>query len=74
MSRADRVGADARPTDIPALLRDGLPAQAEMAHRPGGNFDTRGDAALVRSPAAITSSSSFSTRSTKPSTGRPPTQ
>jgi beta-lactamase class A len=38
------------PADIPALLRDGLPAQAEVAHRPGGNFDTRGDAALVHSP------------------------
>ena len=38
------------PTDIPALLNSRLPAQAESAHRPGGNFDTRGDAALVRSP------------------------
>jgi beta-lactamase class A len=38
------------PADIPALLRDGLPAQAVIAQRPGGNFDTRGDAALVRSP------------------------
>ncbi len=37
------------PADIPALLRDGLPAQAVIAQRPGGNFDTRGDAALVRS-------------------------
>ena len=38
------------PADIPALLDSGLPAQAQMAHRPGGNFDTRGDAALVHSP------------------------
>jgi hypothetical protein len=38
------------PTDIPALLNSGLPAQAQSAHRPGGNFDTRGDAALVHSP------------------------
>jgi len=38
------------PVDIPALLANGLPAQAQIAHRPGGNFDTRGDAALVRSP------------------------
>ena len=38
------------PTDVPALLRDSLPAQAKVAHRPGGSFDTRGDAALVRSP------------------------
>jgi beta-lactamase class A len=38
------------PADIPGLLRDSLPAQAKVAHRPGGNFDTRGDAALVRSP------------------------
>ena len=38
------------PADIPALLRDSLPARVEVAHRPGGNFDTRGDAALVRSP------------------------
>ncbi len=38
------------PADIPALLAGGLPAQAQIAHRPGGNFDTRGDAALVRSP------------------------
>jgi beta-lactamase class A len=38
------------PADIPALLNSGLPAQAQIAHRPGGNFDTRGDAALVHSP------------------------
>jgi hypothetical protein len=38
------------PADIPALLASGLPASAQIAHRPGGNFDTRGDAALVRSP------------------------
>ena len=38
------------PADIPALLTSGLPAQAQIAHRPGGNFDTRGDAALVHSP------------------------
>jgi beta-lactamase class A len=38
------------PADIPALLASGLPAPAQIAHRPGGNFDTRGDAALVRSP------------------------
>jgi beta-lactamase class A len=38
------------PGDVPALLDKGLPAQAQIAHRPGGNFDTRGDAALVRSP------------------------
>ena len=38
------------PADIPALLASGLPAQAQVAHRPGGNFDTRGDAALVHSP------------------------
>lgn len=38
------------PTDIPALLNTDLPAPAQLAHRPGGNFDTRGDAALVRSP------------------------
>ncbi len=38
------------PADIPALLNSGLPAQAQSAHRPGGNFDTRGDAALVHSP------------------------
>jgi beta-lactamase class A len=38
------------PADIPALLGSGLPAQAEVAHRPGGTFDTRGDAALVHSP------------------------
>jgi beta-lactamase class A len=38
------------PADVPALLLGGLPAQTEAAHRPGGNFDTRGDAALVRSP------------------------
>ena len=38
------------PADIPALLGSGLPAQAQIAHRPGGNFDTRGDAALVHSP------------------------
>jgi hypothetical protein len=38
------------PADIPALLNSGVPATAQMAHRPGGNFDTRGDAALVRSP------------------------
>jgi hypothetical protein len=38
------------PADIPALLASGLPVQAQIAHRPGGTFDTRGDAALVRSP------------------------
>jgi beta-lactamase class A len=38
------------PADIPALLNNGLPASAQIAHRPGGNFDTRGDAALVHSP------------------------
>jgi beta-lactamase class A len=38
------------PTDIPALLGNGLPTQARIAHRPGGTFDTRGDAALVHSP------------------------
>ncbi len=38
------------PTDIPTLLNSELPAQAQIAHRPGGNFDTRGDAALVHSP------------------------
>jgi beta-lactamase class A len=38
------------PADIPALLNSGLPAQAQSAHRPGGTFDTRGDAALVHSP------------------------
>ncbi len=38
------------PADVPALLSSGLPAQAQMAHRPGGTFDTRGDAALVHSP------------------------
>ncbi len=38
------------PADIPALLSSGLPASAQVAHRPGGNFDTRGDAALVYSP------------------------
>src|SRR5512139_3244866 len=38
------------PADIPALLGSGLPAQAQIAHRPGGSFDTRGDAALVHSP------------------------
>jgi beta-lactamase class A len=38
------------PNDIPALLANALPPQAQIAHRPGGNFDTRGDAALVRSP------------------------
>jgi hypothetical protein len=38
------------PADVPGMLASGLPAQAQMAHRPGGNFDTRGDAALVRSP------------------------
>ncbi|HTP11290.1 MAG TPA: serine hydrolase, partial [Anaerolineae bacterium] len=32
------------------LLASGLPAQAQIAHRPGGSFDTRGDAALVHSP------------------------
>jgi beta-lactamase class A len=45
----DRVRANT-PADIPALLASGLPASAQIAHRPGGNFDTRGDAALVRSP------------------------
>jgi beta-lactamase class A len=38
------------PSDIPALLVGGLPEQAQVAHRPGGNFDTRGDAALIHSP------------------------
>jgi beta-lactamase class A len=38
------------PTDVPALLASGLPAEAQIAHRPGGTFDTRGDAAFVRSP------------------------
>ena len=38
------------PADVPALLASGLPAQAQIAHRPGGTFDTRGDAALVHSP------------------------
>ncbi len=38
------------PADIPALLGSGLPAQAKVAHRPGGTFDTHGDAALVHSP------------------------
>ncbi len=38
------------PADTPALLRNPALAQASVAHRPGGTFDTRGDAALVRSP------------------------
>ena len=38
------------PADIPALLGSELPAQAKIAHRPGGTFDTHGDAALVHSP------------------------
>jgi beta-lactamase class A len=38
------------PADIPALLGSGLPPPAKVTHRPGGNFDTRGDAALVHSP------------------------
>jgi hypothetical protein len=38
------------PADIPALLDSGLPTPAKVTHRPGGNFDTRGDAALVHSP------------------------
>jgi hypothetical protein len=38
------------PGDIPALLAGGMPTQAQIAHRPGGNFDTRGDAALFHTP------------------------
>jgi len=45
----ERLQANA-PADVPALLASGLPAPAQMAHRPGGTFDTRGDAALVHSP------------------------
>ncbi len=39
-----------RPVDVPALLGDPALDQAIVAQRPGGNFDTRGDAALVHSP------------------------
>jgi beta-lactamase class A len=38
------------PADAPSLLRDPTLDQAVIAHRPGGNFDTRSDAALVHSP------------------------
>ncbi len=38
------------PADTPPLLHSPAFAQANIAHRPGGSFDTRGDAALVRSP------------------------
>ena len=38
------------PADVPGLLRGGIPSGAQIAQRPGGSFDTRADAALVRSP------------------------
>ncbi len=40
------------PTDVPSLLRGGVPPQGANAviHRPGGTADTRADAALVTSP------------------------
>ena len=44
------AATDYSPADIPGLLRIPALGQAAIAHRPGGNFDTRGDAALVRSP------------------------
>jgi beta-lactamase class A len=38
------------PTDVPALLLSGLPAEAEAVHRPGGTATMRADAAWVNSP------------------------
>jgi hypothetical protein len=38
------------PTDVPLLLRGGVPDANAVAHRPGWNADTRADAALVTSP------------------------
>jgi hypothetical protein len=40
------------PTDVPSLLRGGVPPQEANAviHRPGGSDDTRADAALITSP------------------------
>ena len=38
------------PADIPALLRERPARAAQIAHRPGGNFDTRGDAAPGAQP------------------------
>jgi hypothetical protein len=38
------------PTDVPSLLRGGVPDLSMVAHRPGWNADTRSDAALFFTP------------------------
>ena len=38
------------PADVPSLLRGGVPDANAVTHRPGGNADTRADAALITSP------------------------
>ncbi len=38
------------PTDVPSLLRGGVPDLNMVAHRPGWNADTRSDAALFFTP------------------------
>ncbi len=38
------------PTDVPPMLRGGVPDPSIVAHRPGWNSDTRADASLVFSP------------------------
>ena len=38
------------PTDVPLLLRGGVPDPNQVAHHPGWNADTRADAALVTTP------------------------
>lgn len=41
---------DQTPADMPGLRFSPMPDQLVLAQRPGGNFDTRGSAALIHSP------------------------